>query len=265
MKGKIIALINNKGGVGKTTMAVNLAHAIANKKRNVLVVDTDSQCNATSLLIRPDLITDSLYEVFQGSLKSIGQAVYPTSYSNLSCLPNIEETAALEFELSKDLPANYYILQNRLRDYLTENFDYTFIDCPPNLGFFVLNSLFAVDFVIVPILCGSSFSLEGLGRAIHFIDEVQETGNPNLRFLRLLVNAVDKRTAMSKIIIDQLEKNFGPDKMYETKVGISTQFQQAEYLRKTILRYAPRSHGATAYRALAKETASILGDNIENK
>jgi len=263
MRGKIIASINNKGGVGKTTMTVNLAHALANKKRKVLVVDSDSQSNATSLLLRPDLITDSLYELLQGDIDDPGRAIYPTSYTNLSCLPNVEETAALEFDLSKDLPQNYYLLKNKLREYVNENFDYTIIDCPPNLGFFVLNSLYAADFGIVPTLCGSAFSLEGLVKAIKFIDEIQETGNPNLKFLRLLVNVVDKRTAMSKIIIDQLEKNFGPDRMFSTKIGISTQFEQAEYLRKTILRYAPRSSGASSYRALAKEVALILDDNLE--
>ena len=263
MAGKVIALVNNKGGVGKTTLTVNLAHALANRKRNVLVADTDSQCNATSLLVDPNFIETSLYEVLEENTNDNSQlerAIYPSFYDRLSCLANVEETSALEFDLSKNLPANYQILRNQLRSYAQEHYDYTLIDCPPNLGFFVINALFAADFVIVPILCGSSFSLEGLTRAINLISEIRDAGNPDLRFLRLLINAVDKRTSMSRIVEDQLIKNFGEDEIFDTKIGTSTAFQQAEYLRKTVLRYSPRSPGAKAYRSLAREVTEILGD-----
>ena len=262
MSGKIVALVNNKGGVGKTTLSVNLSHALANKKYNILTVDTDSQCNTTNLLVDPDFVQTSLYEILSGEIEDISQAIYPTNYG-MYCLANAEETSALEFDLSKNLPENYKLIRNYLREYAQNNYDYTLIDCPPNLGFFVINALFAADFVIVPILCGSSFSLEGLSRAISLVNEIKESGNPDLRFLRLLINNVDKRTAMSKIITDQLVKNFGEQEIFDTKIGTSTVFQQAEYLNKTVLRHAPRSPGAKSYRSLAKEFCNIIENSEE--
>ena len=264
MAGKIVALVNNKGGVGKTTLSVNLSHALANKKYEVLTIDTDSQCNTTNLLVNSDFVQTSLYEILSGETQDIKQAIYPTDYG-MYCLANVEETSALEFDLSKNLPDNYKLVRNYLREYAQNNYDYTLIDCPPNLGFFVINALFAADFVIVPILCGSSFSLEGLSRAVSLINEIKESGNPDLRFLRLLVNAVDKRTAMSRIITDQLVKNFGEQEIFDTKIGTSTVFQQAEYVNKTVLRYAPRSPGAKAYRSLAKEFCDIVENPTEEQ
>ena len=185
MQGQIISIVNNKGGVGKTTVAVNLAHALTRRSQRVLVVDTDSQCNATSILCSKDLGKNTLYEVFAESDVNVEQCIYPTEYEKLFCLPNTNDTSALEPPLLRALPDSFEIIRRRIRQYAQDHYDFTFLDCPPNMGFFVVSALHASDFVIVPVLSGSAFSVEGLSKAIDLINDIRTKSNPDFKFLQV--------------------------------------------------------------------------------
>jgi chromosome partitioning protein len=148
-------------------VAVNLAHALTRRGQRVLVVDTDSQCNATSLLCSKDPGKNTLYEVFAESDVNIEQCLYPTEYEKLFCLPNTNDTSALEPPLLRALPESFEIIRRRIRQYAQDHYDFTFLDCPPNMGFFVVSALHASDFVIVPVLAGSAFSVEGLSAIVN--------------------------------------------------------------------------------------------------
>ena len=255
----IISVMNNKGGVGKTTVACNLGHALTRHKKKVLVIDLDSQCNATSMLLNKKPIKNTLYELLtHDSNISINETIYPTDIENLYCLPNIPEFAGLEPEIIRRAPNSFLDLRNTARDYCLENFDFTIIDSPPNMGSFVITSLYTSDFVIVPNEIDSAFSLEGLLKAMKLINEIRESGNPNLRFLRLLINKVDLRTSISRVALKQLKENFKADQYFETTIPINSAFKDAEQLRQTIFRYKSSAPGTNAYRRLAKELIEIL-------
>lgn len=257
----IVSIVNNKGGVGKTTVAVNLSHALAKMGKQVLVVDNDTQANTTSIFL-PTEPEKSLYEVLEGS--EVREVIQPSIYENLSILPNIPETSGLEMDLIEKSPESLSILEKKLRPAI-ENFDYTFIDCPPNMGTFVILALQASDFVIIPTEAGCTFSIEGLLRAVKLIERIAETGNPNLRFLRLLFNYVDKRTSISRYIIRQVKNHFKEDQVFETVIPTNTTFQQAILSEKTIISYNSSASGAKAFRSLAKEFNSILENLNENE
>jgi len=254
-------VINNKGGCGKSTTTYNLAHALGRKGRRVLVIDMDPQCNTTSILF-PDNI--SLEKSLHGILKqevsaeAIDSYIYPTECQNVTLIPNIAETGSLEFEMMSRAPGCFLKLREQLRSYAATNLDMAIIDTPPNMGPFVKCSLYASDFVIVPIRAGSSFSVEGLIKATKLIGEVQEKGNPNLRFLRLLINGLDKRTWICKALAGQIRQTFEKDKIFETEIPANTSFERAEAMRETIFQYDGRAEGARAFFRLAEEFISVM-------
>ncbi len=255
--GRIISIVNNKGGVGKTTIAGNLGHALAQRKKKVLLVDLDNQCNVSSVFMKDDSRGDTIYELFENETADASKCVYASDYENLWILPNVHETAALESEMSARPGKGFSILRDRLRPFAVANFDYVLLDCPPNLGLFAVQAMVAADDVIVPIECGSRFAIDGLERTMSAIIDVQKQLNPGIRNTKLLISRVDKRTSISRITIQQIQKHFRDD-LFETHIPLNTAVQQAELLRQTVIGFAPFSNGAHAFQVLAREFERII-------
>lgn len=258
--GFVAAVINNKGGVGKTTVACNLAHALGLQGKRVLVVDLDAQCNATALLLaKENTPRHSLYELLEqdGPGRKLQDYCYPTRHEQVFCLPNVPETASLEPRLILGAPDSFFRLRRHLRDQARARFDVTIMDTPPNLGTFVLCALIAADFALVPVKSGSAFSVEGLLKAVRLVREVQEQSNRDLRFLRLLINQVDKRTLISRTLAAQITGAFREDQVFRTSIPATTAFERAEAAGKTLLSYHPGAPGAIAFKELALEFLDI--------
>ena len=257
----IITVGNNKGGVGKTSVVCNLGVALARTGKRVLVIDADSQRNATSILLGDDLRLEyTLYELLDPESANginVKMCIYPSRHSNLFCLPNVEETSALDIPLGQTIPESLLLLRKKVREFALSNFDITLIDNPPTIGLWLALSLNVSDFVIVPVDAGSGQSLEGLRRVLELITTIQKNTNPDLKFLRLLINRVDRRTSISKQVVSLIQARF-PDRVFDTFIPMNTRVQQAEFLNLTIFERDQSCMAARAYRALAKELLTIL-------
>ncbi len=264
MPGIIISVVNNKGGVGKTTISCNLGVALTRLDKRVLVIDLDSQCNATGILLSNNTMTrNTLYELTDPNKANpppVENCIHLSKYKGLYCLPNVEETSGLEMDLISHYPASLMILRNKVRDWAKKHFHFTIIDNPPNMGVFVANSLYASDFVIVPNDAGSAYSFDGLRKALELISSIRASGNPDLKFLRLLINRVDLRTSISRVIIHDITERFSKSQIFNTLIPANTAFQEAEYARETVFRHHSTTRAAKAYRQLAKEFLSVCAD-----
>ena len=257
----IISMVNNKGGVGKTTSTVNLAHALGNRGKKVLVVDNDPQSNATSLLLGDIEPAHTLYDALIDGVAA-PQCIYPTLYS-LDILPNSQATATIESDLYGDAAKNYFLLKNIIRTHAAENYDVTLIDCPPSLGLWVIMAMIASDAVIVPVEAGSRFSLDGLTSVYTAIEQVRASKvNKDLTFLKALINKVDMRTSSSKLIVDTMRSRY-PQNTFETTIPTNDAIKQAEISRTTCLKYDPQSTGSKRYRALADELIELVESNSQ--
>lgn len=249
-KGKIIAVANQKGGVGKTTTAVNLAAAIAERNKRVLVVDSDPQGNASSGIgFRPERdYTSHLYHAFSGGV-SVGDIVLSTSHKNLKIIPSTIDLVATEMELIS-VENRERSLKNLLES-VRFSFDYIFVDCPPSLGLLTVNALTAANSVLIPMQC-EYFAMEGLAQLINTIRSVKKSFNKELYIEGLLLTMYDKRNRLTYQVADEITKHFNKQ-VFNTVIPRNVRLSESPSHGLTIFQYDIQSRGAHAYNTLADE------------
>lgn len=248
--GKVFAFSNQKGGVGKTTTAINLAAYVANAGRRVLLIDFDPQGNATSGFgIEKNNVEFTCYDVLMGDC-SAQAAVQTTVVKNLSILPCNQDLAGAEVGLV-NVPSRESALKRAIAP-IRNDYDYIFIDCPPSLGLLTLNALVACDAVVIPIQT-EFFALEGLSQLLYTIKLVEQRGlNPNIYINGVVLTMYDMRTTMAKQVSEEIHKYFS-DKIYRVPVPRNIKLVESPSFGVPIFMHAPRSSGAVAYEALAKQ------------
>ncbi len=247
--GKIIAIANQKGGVGKTTTSINLSASLATKGKKVLVIDTDPQGNTTSGFgVDKNDLEDTIYELILGEC-SIRDCIIDEVIPNVSVVPSNVNLAAAEIELI-GVDKKEYILKNEV-DYIKDDYDFIIIDCPPSLNMLTINSMTTADSVIVPIQC-EYYALEGLSQLIHTINLVKERLNPDLDMEGVVFTMYDSRTNLSMQVVENVKQNL-KQRVYDTLIPRNIRLAEAPSYGMPINMYDPKSAGAEAYMQLAEE------------
>lgn len=249
--GKIIAVANQKGGVGKTTTSVNLSAAFAEMGKKVLLLDCDPQGNATSGLgIEKDGLELSIYDALINDTP-MEEIIIQTQFG-LDVVPSVMDLAGAEVELV-NLEDKQYRLKKAV-ELVKEKYDYILIDCPPSLGHVTLNALTAADSVLLPLQC-EFYALEGLSQLLSTVQLVQEQLNEKLRIEGLVLTMYDSRTNLAEQVVEEVKTHF-PDMVYATKIPRNVRLSEAPSFGKPIFAYASSSKGAQAYMSLAEEVVA---------
>lgn len=246
--GVIISIINQKGGVGKTTTAVNLAAYLADRGKKTLLIDEDAQGNSTSGLSKDVELKKNLYDVLLDDADA-EEAIVKTAVKKLSLLPSSIDLAGADIELSA-MDGREHILKKKI-EALKDAYDFILIDCPPSLGLMTLNALVASDSILIPIQA-EFYALEGLSQLVKTVQIVSRKLNPSLRILGILLTMFDGRTNLSLQVAEEVKTYFG-SKVFKTVIPRTVKLSEAPSFGEPILTYAPKSKGAEAYKKLCRE------------
>jgi chromosome partitioning protein len=249
MAATILAIANQKGGVGKTTTAINLAAALAQKNVKTLLVDLDPQGNATLSFVEPDSVEFSTYDLLVDPAVDYQKVIRGTTYGNLDIIGSRISLAKAEVKLIGEIDS-YFRLKDKLepaRDF----YDYIVIDTPPTLGILTVNALVAASHLIVPIQ-SSYFALEGTDDLLETFEKIRARPNPALQFLGVVITLHDKRTVLSRDIQRQIRSVFG-DKVFKTMISKSVRLEESPAYKQSIFSFAPHSSGALEYYSLSEE------------
>ncbi len=246
---RIIAIANQKGGVGKTTTSINLSAALGEKGKKVLVIDTDPQGNTTSGLgLDKNEIDITIYDLLIGNV-TIDEAISKNVAENVDIIPSNVDLAAVEIELI-DVTEKEYILRNAISD-VKDNYDFIIIDCPPSLSMLTINAMTTANSVLVPIQC-EYYALEGLGQLIHTVNLVKDRLNSDLSMEGIVFTMFDSRTNLSLQVVENVKDNVD-EYVFKTIIPRNIRLAEAPSYGMPISKYEPKSSGAEAYRLLAQE------------